>query len=71
VAVELIPETSGAERAIADVYAIGARAAEAERVRDSVALWFRTFALAPGIYTPGIARLITLPQAPACDQGRR
>ena len=56
IAVEPIPETSGAERAIADVLAIGARAAEAERVRDSVALWFHTFALAPGIYTPGIAR---------------
>jgi hypothetical protein len=28
----------------------------AERVRDSVPLWFHTFALAPGIYTPGIAR---------------
>ena len=56
IAVEPIPETSGAERAIADVLAIGAPAAEAERVRDSVALWFHTFALAPGIYTPGIAR---------------
>jgi tRNA (mo5U34)-methyltransferase len=31
-------------------------AADAERVRDSVPLWFHTFALAPGIYTPGIAR---------------
>ncbi len=56
IAVEPIPETSGAERAIADALAIGAPAAEAERVRDSVALWFHTFALAPGIYTPGIAR---------------
>ena len=56
IAVEPIPEMSGAERAIADVLAIGAPAAEAERVRDSVALWFHTFALAPGIYTPGIAR---------------
>ena len=37
-------------------YAIGAPAADAERVRDSVPLWFHTFALAPGIYTPGIAR---------------
>ena len=36
--------------------AIGAPAAVAERVRDSVPLWFHTFALAPGIYTPGIAR---------------
>ncbi len=56
IAVEPIPETSGAERAIADALAIGAPAAEAERVRDSVSLWFHTFALAPGIYTPGIAR---------------
>ena len=55
-AIEAIPETSGAERVIADVYAIGASALDAERVRDSVPLWFHTFALAPGVYTPGIAR---------------
>jgi tRNA (mo5U34)-methyltransferase len=55
-AVEAIPETSGAERMVADVQAIGAPAADAKRVRDSVPLWFHTFALAPGIYTPGIAR---------------
>ena len=55
-AVEAIPETSGSERVVADVYALGAPALDAERVRDSVALWFHTFALAPGIYTPGIAR---------------
>jgi tRNA (mo5U34)-methyltransferase len=55
-AVEAIPETSRAERVVADVLAIGASAADAERVRDSVPLWFHTFALAPGIYTPGIAR---------------
>jgi tRNA (mo5U34)-methyltransferase len=55
-AFEPIPETSGAERVIADVYAIRAPALDAERVRDSVPLWFHTFALAPGIYTPGIAR---------------
>jgi tRNA (mo5U34)-methyltransferase len=53
---EPIPETSRAERAVADVHAIGAPAADAERIRDSVPLWFHTFALAPGIYTPGIAR---------------
>jgi tRNA (mo5U34)-methyltransferase len=53
---EPIPETSRAERVVADVHAIGALAADAERVRDSVPLWFHTFALAPGIYTPGIAR---------------
>jgi tRNA (mo5U34)-methyltransferase len=55
-AVEAIAETSGAERVVADVWAIGAPALDAERVRDSVPLWFHTFALAPGIYTPGIAR---------------
>lgn len=56
IAVESIPETSYAERVVADVLAIGASAAVAERVRGSVPLWFDTFALAPGIYTPGIAR---------------
>ena len=55
-AVEAIPETSGAERVVADVLAIGSPAGDAERVRDSVPLWFHTFALAPGIYTRGIAR---------------
>jgi tRNA (mo5U34)-methyltransferase len=55
-AVEPIPETSPAERLVADVQAIGAPEAVAVRVRDSVPLWFHTFALAPGIYTPGIAR---------------
>jgi tRNA (mo5U34)-methyltransferase len=54
--IEPIPETSPAERVVANVLAIGAPAADAERVRDSVPLWFHTFALAPGIYTPGIAR---------------
>jgi tRNA (mo5U34)-methyltransferase len=54
--IEPIPETSPAERLVADVQAIGAAAADAERVRDSVPLWFHTFALAPGVYTPGIAR---------------
>jgi tRNA (mo5U34)-methyltransferase len=53
---EPIPETSAAERRVADVLPIGAPVADAERVRDSVALWFHTFALAPGTYTPGIAR---------------
>src|SRR5689334_4815792 len=54
--IEPIPETSDAERVVADVLAIGAPAAVAKRVRDSVPLWFHTFALAPGVYTPGIAR---------------
>jgi len=47
--IELIPETGPAERVLADVLAIGARTVDATRVRDSVPLWFRTFALAPGI----------------------
>jgi tRNA (mo5U34)-methyltransferase len=54
--VEPLPETSAAERLVADVYPIGASITEAERVRDSVPVWFHTFALAPGVYTPGIAR---------------
>ena len=54
--VEPIPETSVAERVVADALTVGAPIADAERVRDSVPLWFHTFALAPGIYTPGIAR---------------
>lgn len=53
---EPIPETSSAEQLVADALAIDAAPADAERVRDAVALWFHTFALAPGIYTPGIAR---------------
>jgi tRNA (mo5U34)-methyltransferase len=54
--VEPIPEMSAAEQVVADVHAIGATVVDAERVRDSVPLWFHTFALAPGVYTPGIAR---------------
>jgi tRNA (mo5U34)-methyltransferase len=54
--VESIPETSAAERVVADALAIGASVVDAERVRASVPLWFHTFALAPGVYTPGIAR---------------
>jgi tRNA (mo5U34)-methyltransferase len=54
--VEPIPETSAAERNVADLHKIGASPEEAERVRDSVPLWFHTFALAPGVYTPGVAR---------------
>jgi len=53
---EPIPETSAAEQLVADALAIDAAPDDAERVRDSVALWFHTFVLAPGIYTPGIAR---------------
>jgi tRNA (mo5U34)-methyltransferase len=55
-AAEAIPETSPDMRLVADLWEIGASAADAERVRDSVPLWFHTFALSPGVYTPGIAR---------------
>jgi tRNA (mo5U34)-methyltransferase len=53
---EPIPETTSAERAVADLSPIRATVGDAVAVRDSVPLWFHTFALAPGIYTPGIAR---------------
>lgn len=57
---DLAPEhvlpTSAAEREVADLLPIGADPGEARRVRDAVPLWFHTFALAPGLYTPGIAR---------------
>ena len=56
VAAEPIPRTSPAEQAVADVLEISAEPEDAVRVRDSVPLWFHTFALAPGIYTPGVAR---------------
>ena len=53
---EPIPETTSAERAVADLSPMSAVVGDAVAVRDSVPLWFHTFALAPGIYTPGIAR---------------
>ena len=54
----MVAATLAAEvlKRVAALYAIGAPALDAEHVRDSVPLWFHTFALAPGIYTPGIAR---------------
>ena len=53
---ETVPPTSAAERVVADVMPIRAERGRAEQVRASVPLWFHTFALAPGVYTPGIAR---------------
>jgi tRNA (mo5U34)-methyltransferase len=53
---EPIPQTTSAERAVADLSPMSASVDDAIAVRDSVPLWFHTFALAPGIYTPGIAR---------------
>jgi len=55
-AYESIPATSPAEADVADLLPIGAAPADAERVRDAVPLWFHTFQLSPGVYTPGIAR---------------
>ena len=54
--IEPIPKTSLGERVVADVQPIGTPVAVAKRVLDSVPLWFHTFALAPGVYKPGIAR---------------
>ena len=54
-AIEAIPET-WVPSGLSPSYAIRSATLDAERVRDSVPLWFHTFALAPGIYTPGIAR---------------
>ena len=53
---EEVPATSPAERAVADLLPIGAPTLTAARIRDAVPIWFHTFQLAPGIYTPGIAR---------------
>jgi tRNA (mo5U34)-methyltransferase len=53
---EPIPETTPAERAVADLNPLGAAVDQAVAACASVPLWFHTFALASGIYTPGIAR---------------
>ncbi len=55
-ATDPIAQTSAAERRVADTLTIDVPPSDAERVRDSVPVWFHTFALAPGIYTPGFAR---------------
>ena len=53
---EEVPATSPAERAVADLLPIDAPTLTAARISDAVPIWFHTFQLAPGIYTPGIAR---------------
>lgn len=53
---EQVPEPSAAEREVADLLPIGADPDRAREVSDSVPVWFHTFQLAEGIYTPGIAR---------------
>jgi tRNA (mo5U34)-methyltransferase len=54
---EPIPETTAAERAVADLMPIDGRREEARAVLGRVPLWFHTFSLnGAGVYTPGIAR---------------
>src|SRR5438094_898857 len=54
---EPVPETTAAERAVADLLPIDATREEARAALERVPLWFHTFALnGTGVYTPGIAR---------------
>ena len=54
---EPIPETTDAERAVADLLPIDARWDDARAVLERVPLWFHTFSIdGAGVYTPGIAR---------------
>jgi SAM-dependent methyltransferase len=54
---ESIPETTAAERAVADLLPIDARLEDARAALERVPLWFHTFSLdGAGVYTPGIAR---------------
>jgi len=56
-ALESIPATTAAERAVADLLPIAVRPEDARAALERVPLWFHTFALnGAGIYTPGIAR---------------
>ena len=52
---EVLPPSS-AELVVADMLPVGAPELTATRARDAVPIWFHTFQLAPGLYTPGIAR---------------
>jgi tRNA (mo5U34)-methyltransferase len=54
---ESIPETTAAERAVADLMPIDARREQARAALERVPLWFHTFSLnGADLYTPGIAR---------------
>src|SRR5207249_7392510 len=54
---EPVPETTAAERAVADLLPIDAGREEARAALGHVPLWFHTFSLnGAGEYTPGIAR---------------
>ena len=51
------PETTAAERAVADLLPIDAGWEQARAALERVPLWFHTFSLdGAGVYTPGIAR---------------
>jgi tRNA (mo5U34)-methyltransferase len=70
-----IPESTEAERAVADLLPIGADPESARRVLAQVPLWFHTFALNAehGLYTPGVARdhRYRVPFLPASFDGQR
>jgi len=51
-----IPEPTDAERAVADLLPIAAEERNAQDALARVPLWFHTFALGDGLYTPGVAR---------------
>jgi tRNA (mo5U34)-methyltransferase len=54
---EPIPETTAAERAVADLMPIDAPPEQAHAALERVPLWFHTFSLnGASVYTPGIAR---------------
>ncbi|WP_354701567.1 tRNA U34 carboxymethyltransferase [Paraconexibacter sp. AEG42_29] len=53
---ELVPQTSAAEQAVADLLSFDISGPDAQAALDAVPIWFHTFALAPGVYTPGFAR---------------
>lgn len=54
--VEVVPRTSVAEQAVADLLPINAPTPVALEALEAVPIWFHTFSLAPGVYTPGFAR---------------
>jgi predicted nicotinamide N-methyase len=54
---ESVPETTAAERAVADLLPIDSEPEEARAALERVPLWFHTVSLnGAGVYTPGIAR---------------
>jgi tRNA (mo5U34)-methyltransferase len=53
---ERIPEPTAAERAVADLVPVDVSRERARAAVGRVPLWFHTFSLGGGVYTPGIAR---------------